>query len=166
MSLDYSSDKITNEKYIPVKSPHSAGETMCTTFKVALDTDLAANDLIGFDLLPPDCIPVDIVFHSTDLDSGGTPAIVLDVGILNADKDDLVPSSLLIDGSTVGQGGGMARMDHYEAAYEPATWLAEATSPGISEKKTIAAKVMTAAATPQAGTIRGTIFYRSAENGV
>jgi hypothetical protein len=165
MALAYSSDQVTNRFQAPPASPHSAGEVYVANFEVALDADLAANDLVGLAAIPPDCIPVDICMIVPDLDTG-TVALLFDVGILNAAKTDLVPSSLLIDGSTAGQAGGVARMDDYECAYEPATWLAEATSPEKHEEKIVALKVMTAAATAAAGTIRGHVLYRAAFNGV
>lgn len=166
MALAYSSDQVINRFQAPPASPHSAGEVYVADFEVELDDQVAQNDLAGLVALPPDCIPVDICMVVPDLDSGGTPAIVFDVGILNAAKTDLVPSSLLIDGSTAGQAGGVARMDDYECAYEPATWLAESTSPEKHEEKIVAMKVMTAAATAAAGTIRGHVLYRAAFNGV
>lgn len=165
MALAYSSDQVANRFQVPPASPHSAGEVHVATFEVALDAELAADDLVGLAAIPPDCIPVDITLMPTDLDTG-TPALAFDVGILNAAGTDLVPSSLLIDGSTAGGSGSVARMDDYECAYEPATWLAQTTCPEKHEEKIVALKVMTAAATAAAGTIRGHVLYRSAHNGI
>lgn len=164
MALDYSSDNITNEKYTPASAPHSAREVYRAIGTVVLDDAVEAADLFGLVVLPANCIPTDIKIISTVLDS--VADMVIDVGILNADKDDLVPSSLLIDGSEVCQAGGVADMDDHEGAFVPATWIAEATCPDINVEKIVAVKVMTVAATPAAGTIYAMVDYRSAENGV
>jgi len=163
--MDYTSDQITNKKYFPGAAPHSARENYVVRGTVALDTDLEDNDIAGLVELPANCIPVDCALISTDLDTG-TPAIVFDVGILNAAGDDLVPSSNLITDSDVGQAGGVERMNDRECAFAPATWLAEATCPAISAAKTVALKVTTVAATPAAGTVDFLLFYRAAEGGL
>ena len=160
----FTASKITNKKYYPVATPHSSREIYTVTDKVAVTNALALNGLIKLAILPPNCLPDDILIYSTDIDSA--TSIVLDVGVLNDDEDDLVASSLLIDGSTIGQGGGVARMDDYEAVFEPATWLAETDCPDLHEEKIIAAKVVTAAGTPVAGTIYVRFRYRSAEGGI
>lgn len=165
MALLYSSDKITNGNR-PGASPHSAGEVYVVRDKVDVAAvKLAGDDLIGLCILPPDCIPIDCILLVGDLDAG--TQLVLDVGILNADKDDLVPSSLLYDGITTGQAGGMVRMDDFEAAFNPETWLAEATCPEIHEEKIVVAKVMTAAQTVHdpAAAIETILTYRAIEFG-
>jgi len=164
MALDYSSDAVTNRRTRPPATPHSAGEVYVCPFDVTLDDAVAANDLIGLAPLPPYCVPVTIELMATDLDSG--TAMLIDVGILNDDEDDLVATSNLIDGSDVCQAGGTARSDDYEGAYEPATWLAESDCPAEHEEKIVAAKVMTAATTAVAGAIRGSLLYRAAHNGI
>jgi hypothetical protein len=163
MALDYSSDKVTNEKYLPSAAPHSAREIYTVTSKVTLDDQVDTNDMIGLAILPANCIPVDCALYSTDL---GTDEILVDVGILNTAEDDLVPSSLLVDGSEICRAGGLARMDDYECVFAPATWLAEATCPDLSAEKTVALKVMTKATTPASGTLYFKLDYRAAENGV
>lgn len=166
MALTYSSDQVANRFQVPPASPHSAGEVHVATFEVALDDQVALNDLVGLAAIPPDCIPVDICMIVPDLDTNVAPAIVFDVGILDAATTALVPSSLLIDGSDAGQAGGVARMDDFECAFEPATWLAAPTSPERHEEKIVAMSIVAAAATAAAGTIRGYVLYRSARNGI
>ncbi len=165
MALLYSSDKITDGNR-PGASPHSAGEVYVVKDKVDVAAvKLLASDLIGLCILPPGCIPVDCHVLFGDLDAGIT--LEMDVGILNAAKTDLVPTSLLIDGSTTGQAGGLARMDDHECAFNPETWLAEATCPEIHEEKIVAAKVITAATTVHdpATEIETILTYRAIEFG-
>lgn len=166
MALDYESDNISNDKYSPASAPHSAREVYRAIGVVSLDDAVEADNMVGLVILPANCIPTDITIISTDIDVNATPTIVVDVGILNSDKDDMVSSSLLIDGSTVCQAGGVARMDNHECAFVPATWLAEATCPDKNTEKIVALKVITVAATPAAGTIYAIVDYRAAENGV
>lgn len=165
MALDYNSDKVTNKKHLPSASPHSSRETHVVITKTVLDNTVATGDLIGLAILPANCIPVDIAVYCDPLESGG-PTGSFDVGILNSDGDDLVPNSLMIDGSTVMQAGGIARMDDYECVFEPATWLAEATSPALAVEKTILMKIIAEATTQVAGDVYCKLEYRAAENGV
>lgn len=173
MALAYSSDNIANNKYVPASAPHSAREVYRAAGTVILDDAVAMGHLIGLCVLPANCIPTDIKVLTTDLDSDTT--MVIDVGVLNADKDDLVPNSLLIEGSAVCQAGGVADMDTPDCVLHPADWLAEVTCPGydaahasasINSEKVIAVLIDTAAGTPVAGTMYVLLDYRSAENGV
>lgn len=161
----FNSDQITNSKYYPGAAPHSAREVHQVDGIVSLPDTLAANDLAKLVELPAHCIPVDCVLISDDLDTNATPTIVFDVGILNAAGTDLVPSSDLISASIIGQTGGTERMNSKECSFAPATWLAEATSPKIYAKKTVALKVTTVAATKAAGYVYFRLYYRAAELG-
>lgn len=87
------------------------------TAKFTLTAALAVNDVIQM-------IPVfagekvlEVFLNSPDLDTNGSPAIVLDVG----DGDTV---DRYIDGSTVGQAGGKDRAD---AAYHPYEYAADDT---------------------------------------
>ena len=108
--------------------------------------------VVALCILPPDCIPVDFTGVVDDLDSGGTPAIVLDAGGINDAQDDIDQD--YISGSTVGQGGGCARAT-----------LFPIEAP-LTAEKLFGIHITTAAATPAAGTIRGILTYRSATYGV
>lgn len=68
-----------------------------------LTAALALNDVIQMIPVAAGERVVDLQLISEDLDTNGTPAIVLDVG----DGDD---TDRYIDGSTIGQTGGMARL--------------------------------------------------------
>jgi hypothetical protein len=65
-----------------------------------LTAALALNDVIQMVKVPKGAILHSVVLASDDLDTGGSPAIVLDLG----DGSD---TDRLIDGSTIAQGGGI-----------------------------------------------------------
>lgn len=65
-------------------------------------TALTASDVIEMIKVPAGARVIDCILVAGDLDTGATPAIVLEVG----DGDD---RDRWIDGSTVGQAGGVAR---------------------------------------------------------
>lgn len=64
---------------------------------------LVVNDVIQMITVPANATILEIILAATDLDTDGTPAITLDVG----DGDD---PDRFIDGSTVGQAGGVDRL--------------------------------------------------------
>ncbi|MDH2239074.1 hypothetical protein N5K27_22455 [Pigmentiphaga sp. GD03639] len=67
-----------------------------------LGAALVVNDVIEGPTLQRGSTVLDVILVATDLDTGGSPAIALDVGpTSNPDA--------FIDGSTVGQAGGVAR---------------------------------------------------------
>lgn len=140
----------------PIVTPQSAGEVMVQYGEATLTDALAANDLIVLGVLPADCMLVDLIFTSDDLDSDGTPAIVMDVGILNAAEDDLETNQTIISATDVGQAGGVVR-GNIKNMYDR-TYIDVSTS-----DRKIAAKVTTVAATPAAGKVRASILYRAAE---
>jgi len=160
----FTSTQVTNKDLNPAATPHSSREVMCVRGTVALTDALAAGDFAKLVVLPPKTIAVECTLISTDLDTG-TPAIIIDVGVLNTAEDGLVAGSLLIDGSAVCQAGGVARMDDHEHTHLASTWLAVSTGPGDDDEKIIAVEVMTVAATEAAGTIYFECFYRSSEGG-
>lgn len=71
--------------------------------KYELGAALAANDVIEMVKIPAGATIDEIILEATDLDTGGTPAIILDVG----DGDD---ADRFIDGSVVGKTGGVDRL--------------------------------------------------------
>lgn len=84
--------------------------------------DLLAGNVIDLAVLPADCVPVGYVLSSTDLDTG-TPAVTLDFGILNAAGDAISTDAVdggdeWLDGSTLGQAGGIALHTASKAAYD------------------------------------------------
>ena len=80
--------------------------------KYEIAAALVINDTIALCKLPAQEVPVDLVLNCDDLDSDGTPAIVLDVGIYDPETGN--PTSdpdCFIDASDVAQAGGIARMN-------------------------------------------------------
>lgn len=67
---------------------------------------LALNDEIQMIKVAPGCRVLDVIVSTTDLDTGGSPAIVLDVGDGN-DDDRYVADT------TIGQAGGMTRLSAF-----------------------------------------------------
>lgn len=63
---------------------------------------LALNDVIQSPMLPKGATVIDVIVAVTDLDTGGAPAITLDVGYGGS-------QNYFVQASTVGQGGGVAR---------------------------------------------------------
>lgn len=110
-------------------------------------TDLALNAVMTFGYLPPNAMVTDVVMHTTDLDTGGSPALVFDVGtVANTD--------LLIDGTTIGQTGGTIRAGNVAgAAITTADW-AITTAPTALQILT-----QVAAATAATGTISIAVDY-------
>ena len=99
----FTSNKAGNDK--PAVSSCQHGEVRSIRAEYDLAAALALNDDIAMVKLPPGHHVVDCMIDTDDLDSNGTPLIVLDAGILDGD------TNAFIDGSTVGQAGGLARMD-------------------------------------------------------
>lgn len=85
-------------------------------FTLAADKP-AQNDTIRMVVLPAGHVPVDLWVDSDDLDANaGAPAITISVGILDAAKTGLAANTTMINASTVGQAGGIARADKKELA--------------------------------------------------
>lgn len=145
----YKSDMAETPSLKPAVSAASAGDVKVTVGSAAVDTSLAAGDLILLCKLPAYHIPVDFILESTDLDSDGTQTAAVSVGILNADEDDLVADTLFIETDTVVQDGGIKRADELDGM-----GLAQAAT-----DRWIAAKVTNVAASKKAGTVRGKLFY-------
>ena len=96
-ATDYST---SNSAYTPGLN----GELGVREVTFTVDTALAGDDVIQMIPVAAGERILDVILISEDLDTGGSPAIVLDVG----DGDD---ADRFIDGATIGQAGGMARMN-------------------------------------------------------
>ena len=92
--------------------PH-AGIGACMAWSsYSLTAALALNDVIQMIKVPLGAVILDGWLACTDLDTGGSPTIVLDVG----DGDD---TDRFIDGATIGQTAGHARFaDQSSLLYE------------------------------------------------
>lgn len=104
--------------------------------------ELQLADKIHFGKVPKGAIYVGGYLATDDLDSNGTPTLVLDIG----DDDD--PDGLL-DGTTTGQA---AAITNFNGAY-----LTNRTA--VTGEKSVIVTVQTAAATAAAGTIRVVLYY-------
>jgi len=108
----------------------------------ALTAALAAGDVIKMVKVPKGARVVDVQLSTTDLDTHGTPTIALDVG----DDGD---TDRFIAGSTIGQAGGVARLNSHAGHMYTYT-----------EDDTIDVAVGTGPATgATTGTIRCTALY-------
>ena len=134
--------KEAEEVFRPVTAT-AAGSVTAVRGEVSVPATLAQDDTINFGDLPAGHKLVDFIADSDDLDSGGSPALALKFGV-GADDDAIIASS------TVGQAGGVARMDQ-------SAGLRMAAS---DSNQKVFATVVTTAATPQAGVIAGTFLYR------
>lgn len=117
----------------------------------SLTAALIVNDTIRICKLPAGEVPVDFILGSDDLDSGGSPAIVLKVGIEDTVGDTSDDDALIL-GSTVAQAGGIARMDA----------VAGRRLAPVQYDRYITIKVSTAPATgATSGVISGTLMTRA-----
>ena len=68
----------------------------------------AVNDVVQLvDVFAGECLHA-VILETTDIDTNGSPAIVLDLGYGNSDTETVSTSDDIIDGSTIGQAGGIA----------------------------------------------------------
>lgn len=123
-----------------------AGEEVAQMFEVKLPAAaLVANDIIELGILPAYNTITDAILVADDLDTGGSPALAFDVGIMSGevgDKDSVrTCGAEVFAASNVGQAGGVAR-----------TTLASAFTIASTDKdRSVGVKITTAAATQAAG---------------
>lgn len=123
---------------------------------------LIVNDIMHMGDLPAGHTMVDCLLTTDDLDTG-TPAIVLEAGILNTAKTDIDDTKSgaaggWIGASTVGQAGGLQRAVGVGINRVP---VDDANNLPIGVHVSVAPG--TGAVT---GTVELTVMYRSAQNGV
>ena len=100
-----------------------------------------ANDTIEMFTLPKGAVLADMILDADDLDTGGTPAIALQVG-------DGTTADKFFAANNVAQAGGIARMDKKGN-----------TGAALAADTKVVVKVSTGPATGAAGTIRLTALY-------
>lgn len=75
---------------------------------------LAVNDIIDMGLIPALSKVVDVIVECDDLDSGGSPTLAFDVGVITGTPGDAVSvrtcGNEFFAASNVAQAGGVARM--------------------------------------------------------
>ena len=96
----------------PAATPLDASSPVTVVGEVLTATGMTADDVIEMVAFPAGTVPVDVTVVCEDLDSGGSPAITLDVGVLSgsyADTGARTCGAEFLSASTIGQAGGMAR---------------------------------------------------------
>tara|TARA_B100000427_G_scaffold314731_1_gene308158 strand:- start:12 stop:491 length:480 start_codon:yes stop_codon:yes gene_type:complete len=112
----------------------------------------AVNDVVQLiDMLAGETLH-GVILKSTDIDTGGSPAIVLDLGYGNSTTATASTSDDIIDGSTIGQGSGLALANAWGSDEDGGTSFA-AGPLDFSSDDTIDLHVQVAPATGAAGTI-------------
>ena len=96
----------------PEVTPSGAHDVVAVTATYTVAAALVINDVIEMIVLPPGCVPVDVILDTEDMDSGTT--LTLDVGIMAGTVGDTTVANRttgaeFIAASTVGQAGGVAR---------------------------------------------------------
>lgn len=135
----YSSSQYTNTTPIPYQG--LAGKVHAIHWSVDCAASPATTDTINFGYVPDGARIVLGVLESTDMDTGGSPALTINVG-------DSGSATRLFSGSTVGQAG----TDSVQLAVAGQGYK-------ISGKTLIVGTAGVNAATGAAGTLYLTIFY-------
>jgi hypothetical protein len=121
---------------------------------------LTANQIVEMAPLLAGCELVDAILDSDVLDTDGTPAVTLNVGVMNGELGALLDAdgnartcgSEVFSGSNVGQAGGLAR-----PTAKTAVRIASS-----DKDRSIGIKIGTAPDAAQAGTVGLTLIYRAA----
>jgi hypothetical protein len=130
---------------VPALSATEASCPLAVVGEFLTVAGLTANDVIEMVALPAGTVPIDVAIACEDLDTGGTPAIVLDVGVLSgnyaANDSARTCGAEFINDTNIGQAGGMA------SANVAAGLL---LTPTLNDRS-IGVKIQTAAATLATG---------------
>lgn len=96
----------------PMPEPEG-GEVVNVRLAYSIGAALVINDIMHVGYLPAGCVVVDSDVDTDDLDTNGTPTILLEAGVLNTgltDVDDAKSGGASwIGASTIGQTGGLQR---------------------------------------------------------
>jgi hypothetical protein len=137
----------------PAIASCQAGEVRAVRGTIEVPSTLAAADVVHLCQLPSGHVPVDCLLESDDLDS--VADLEMDVGITADDVGTTEDPDCFIDGTTVGQAGGLARMDQVAALQLAA----------VDNDRSVGVTVITVAATGVAGTLSLTLLYRAKRSG-
>lgn len=140
-----------------VPAPQVAGEIVAVRYEIDVPVAVIDGDIIEFGILPAYARFVDAVLDADDLDTGGSPALTLDVGImsgevgeaLNPDGSARTCGNELFEASTAGQTGTTARM----------TKRAGFRVVPVGQDRSIGLKIVTDAATAAPGKVGLTVLY-------
>ena len=139
-----------------ILSPQSAGEVYVSDDRVTLPDTLTVGDLVKIGYLPADCMPVDLIVRTQELDENATDLLRFTIGLLNAAGDDLVASSDLITG---------AQAEAVKTIRGDGVGFLAITRDKVNDR-ILAIKVTAAAETAAAGIIRAILSFRSSDYGV
>lgn len=155
MAFSKSNDYLTGRK--PAVYPAGC-ELVPVRFELDLATgDLALNTIGSIGILPPDCVPVDVLVDADDLDTGAA-AMVLQVGIWDGASANL--STAAADGGAH-WGVTVAANTAFLQRLTPNAAAMARVTPAKADRL-LGVKVATAPTTPQAGKLGVTLLYRAA----
>lgn len=134
---------------VSIAYPDCAGDVVVNRYEIDLagavltGKTLAQDDVIDVGIIPALSTVVDVVIDSDDLDTGGSPAIAFDVGVLTGTPGSTgtrTCGNQFFAASNVAQAGGVARMAKASGfRVAPAT-----TDTSVGVKITAAAATQTA----------------------
>lgn len=125
-----------------VPGPGLARQVLCAIASVAVDTSLAAADILNFFFMPRGAEVVDGFLKATDVDSNGSPTITIHLG-------DAGVATRFFTSSVVGQAGTIDRnMNTGGFGYQ------------FTAKTLVFGTIAVVAATKVAGTVWAALFYR------
>lgn len=131
----------------PAISASQAGEVISVRGVINLSAALALNDILEMVKLPANHVIVDCVLDTDDLDTNGAPLISLTAGLTAGTVAELIGAN------TVGQAGGVARMDAVAGVRVAAS----------SSDRVVGVKITTGPATgATTGQIGLTVSYKAA----
>lgn len=106
----YQSDYAKRVKTMPTPQ---GGEVLAVRGVVLAIAALAANDVAEAVILPADCVPVDLILDTDDLDTNGSPTITFDLGLMSgtagANDSSRTVGNEFAAALTTPQAGGHAR---------------------------------------------------------
>jgi len=145
-------------RQLPVVTANFAGEVIVNDYFVDLVAgDLDLNDTVDLGTLPGYHTITDAILIPDDLDSGGSPALTLDIGLMSGTPGDSdaarTVGTELFAASTAGQGGTVTRL---------AAKAAFLIKP-VAYDRSIGVKIAAAPATKAAGRLRLRTFMTAAE---
>jgi len=139
-----------------VMAPHSAGVVYISDDTVELPITLAADDIAKVGYLPAGCVPIDVIVVADEIDAHGTDTLVMEIGLLNDDEDDIITAASFI---------AAAQADTAPTVTRAAAVGMIGIAPDETNDRVVAIKITTAAATKAAGGVRVIMTYRASNYG-
>lgn len=161
----YISDAISNSR--PPITGDGAGEVLNAKQSVAVDTALAANDLLLFLKIPAGHEPVGGNVFSTDIDSNASPTVTVTVGVLNNAGTDLVSGTEFVVDSAVGKAGTLEAFALRSGLNLPVLNSVTGSDDGTGNAyvkggdRVLAGKITNAGTTKVAGTMGVSLLYKA-----